>query len=107
MPGSCCCLAVLRARSACLPHPIAITLVPLWFNCSIRLTHLALRLLPRVSPGCAQTLLSLALIFAIQRTDPAPFYLFDEIDSALDPMYRASVAGRHLLHRSSQVLLLG
>ena len=27
-----------------------------------------------------------------QKCDPAPFYLFDEIDQALDPMYRKAVA---------------
>eukprot|EP00708_Paratrimastix_pyriformis_P006570 GAFH01005903.1.p1 GENE.GAFH01005903.1~~GAFH01005903.1.p1 ORF type:complete len:131 (+),score=68.29 GAFH01005903.1:1-393(+) len=42
--------------------------------------------------GGQKTLVSLAMIFAIQRVDPAPFYLFDEIDSALDPSYRSSVA---------------
>lgn len=35
--------------------------------------------------GGQRTLVALALIFAIQRCDPAPFYLFDEIDAALDP----------------------
>lgn len=29
----------------------------------------------------------------VQRSDPAPFYLFDEIDSALDDTYRTAVAG--------------
>lgn len=42
--------------------------------------------------GGQKTLVALTLIFAIQRCDPAPFYLFDEIDAALDPAYRASVA---------------
>jgi structural maintenance of chromosome 3 (chondroitin sulfate proteoglycan 6) len=42
--------------------------------------------------GGQKSLVALALIFAIQRCDPAPFYLFDEIDSALDTTYRASVA---------------
>jgi structural maintenance of chromosome 3 (chondroitin sulfate proteoglycan 6) len=42
--------------------------------------------------GGQKTLVALALIFAIQRCDPAPFYLFDEIDAALDPQYRTSVA---------------
>jgi len=42
--------------------------------------------------GGQKTLVALALIFAIQRCDPAPFYLFDEIDAALDPQYRATVA---------------
>ncbi len=42
--------------------------------------------------GGQKTLTALTLIFAIQRCDPAPFYLFDEIDAALDPAYRTSVA---------------
>eukprot|EP01113_Clastostelium_recurvatum_P006207 TRINITY_DN12815_c0_g1_i1.p1 TRINITY_DN12815_c0_g1~~TRINITY_DN12815_c0_g1_i1.p1 ORF type:complete len:531 (-),score=199.54 TRINITY_DN12815_c0_g1_i1:106-1698(-) len=42
--------------------------------------------------GGQKSLVALALIFAIQRADPAPFYLFDEIDSALDPNYRKAVA---------------
>lgn len=42
--------------------------------------------------GGQKALVALALIFAIQRCDPAPFYLFDELDQALDSTYRASVA---------------
>jgi structural maintenance of chromosome 3 (chondroitin sulfate proteoglycan 6) len=42
--------------------------------------------------GGQQSLVALALIFAIQRCDPAPFYVFDEIDYALDDTYRLSVA---------------
>lgn len=34
----------------------------------------------------------MALIFAIQETDPAPFYIFDEIDANLDAQYRTAVA---------------
>jgi structural maintenance of chromosome 3 (chondroitin sulfate proteoglycan 6) len=44
--------------------------------------------------GGQKSLVALALIFSIQKCDPAPFYLFDEIDQALDPQYRNAVAGR-------------
>jgi structural maintenance of chromosome 3 (chondroitin sulfate proteoglycan 6) len=42
--------------------------------------------------GGQKALVSLALIFAIQRCDPAPFYILDELDQALDASYRAAVA---------------
>lgn len=41
--------------------------------------------------GGQKTVVALALIFAIQKCDPAPFYLFDEIDAALDTQYRTAV----------------
>ena len=47
--------------------------------------------------GGQKTLVALALIFAIQRCDPAPFYLFDEIDAALDPQYRYATVSSDLL----------
>ncbi|CAN8247051.1 unnamed protein product [Cochlearia groenlandica] len=47
--------------------------------------------------GGQKTVVALALIFAIQRCDPAPFYLFDEIDAALDPQYRTAVG--NMIHR--------
>jgi len=50
--------------------------------------------------GGQKSLVALALIFAIQRCDPAPFYLFDEIDQALDPQYRKSVAD--MIHELSE-----
>ena len=42
--------------------------------------------------GGQKSLVALALIFAIQKCDPAPFYLFDEIDAALDSTHRKAVA---------------
>ena len=42
--------------------------------------------------GGQKTMTALVLIFAIQRCDPAPFYIFDEIDAALDATHRASLA---------------
>jgi len=43
--------------------------------------------------GGQKSLCALALVFAIQQCDPAPFYLFDEIDANLDAQYRTAVAG--------------
>lgn len=42
--------------------------------------------------GGQKSIVALAFVFAIQKCDPAPFYLFDEIDQALDPQYRKAVA---------------
>ncbi|KAH8582501.1 SMC3 SMC type chromosomal ABC ATpase [Cryptosporidium sp. chipmunk genotype I] len=42
--------------------------------------------------GGQKTLVALAFLFALHRADPAPMYLLDEIDAALDDQYRWSVA---------------
>ncbi|KAK5045178.1 hypothetical protein LTR84_009511 [Exophiala bonariae] len=52
--------------------------------------------------GGQKSLCSLALIFAIQATDPAPFYIFDEIDANLDAQYRTAVAD-HLMYLANKV----
>ncbi|XP_063943501.1 structural maintenance of chromosomes protein 3-like [Daucus carota subsp. sativus] len=52
--------------------------------------------------GGQKTVVALTLIFAIQRCDAAPFYLFDEIDSALDPQYRTAVG--NIVHRLTDKL---
>eukprot|EP01094_Clydonella_sp_ATCC50884_P026727 TRINITY_DN7430_c0_g1_i4.p1 TRINITY_DN7430_c0_g1~~TRINITY_DN7430_c0_g1_i4.p1 ORF type:complete len:1203 (-),score=361.00 TRINITY_DN7430_c0_g1_i4:412-4020(-) len=55
--------------------------------------------------GGEKTLVAIALIFAIQRCDPAPFYLFDEIDSALDPNHREAVARLIASQKEAQFIL--
>lgn len=42
--------------------------------------------------GGQKSLCAIALILAIQKCDPASFYLFDEIDANLDTQYRTAVA---------------
>lgn len=42
--------------------------------------------------GGQKSLVALALIFSIQKCDPAPFYLFDEIDANLDADRRTAVS---------------
>ena len=42
--------------------------------------------------GGRKSLCALALIFAIQQCDPAPFYCLDELDANLDAQYRTAVA---------------
>ena len=43
--------------------------------------------------GGEQTLIALSLIFAIQELKPYPFYIFDEIDAALDKRNSGRLAG--------------
>ncbi|KAH0796855.1 RecF/RecN/SMC protein [Histomonas meleagridis] len=49
--------------------------------------------------GGQKTLVALSLVFAIQKFSPAPFYLFDEVDSALDDKYRKTVS--EMIHKLS------
>jgi structural maintenance of chromosome 3 (chondroitin sulfate proteoglycan 6) len=42
--------------------------------------------------GGQKDIVALAIILSIQRADPGPFYLFDELDAALDDVRRAAVA---------------
>ncbi|CAG2112588.1 unnamed protein product, partial [Medioppia subpectinata] len=55
--------------------------------------------------GGQKSIVALAFIFAIQRCDPPPFYLFDEVDQALDPFYRKALADLiKEMSRSSQFI---
>ncbi|KAG8878903.1 Structural maintenance of chromosomes protein 3 [Tulasnella sp. 332] len=55
--------------------------------------------------GGQKALVALATVFAIQKCDPAPFYLFDEIDANLDAQYRTAVAAMiHELASSAQFI---
>merc|ERR1711920_1055339 len=56
--------------------------------------------------GGQKTVVALSLIFAIQRLEPAPFYLLDEVDAALDASYRSALANLVAkTAKSSQVIL--
>ena len=37
--------------------------------------------------GGQKTIIAITILLALQRCEPAPFYIFDEVDSALDPVY--------------------
>ncbi|KAG0047526.1 Structural maintenance of chromosomes protein 3 [Gryganskiella cystojenkinii] len=55
--------------------------------------------------GGQKSLVALTLIFAIQQCDPAPFYLFDEIDANLDAAHRTAVASMiHTLSEKAQFI---
>ncbi|GAB1523286.1 Structural maintenance of chromosomes protein 3 [Rhizoctonia solani] len=55
--------------------------------------------------GGQKSLVALATVFAIQKCDPAPFYLFDEIDANLDAQYRTAVASMiHELSSNAQFI---
>jgi structural maintenance of chromosome 3 (chondroitin sulfate proteoglycan 6) len=42
--------------------------------------------------GGQKAVVAVSLLFAIQKISPAPFYIFDELDSPLDPTYRHALA---------------
>jgi structural maintenance of chromosome 3 (chondroitin sulfate proteoglycan 6) len=50
--------------------------------------------------GGQKSLVALAFILSIQQLDPAPFYLLDEVDAALDTDHRRSLAD--LLHEQAE-----
>jgi len=49
--------------------------------------------LSRLSGG-QKAVVAACLIFAIQRIEPLPFYILDEFDSALDPLYCEGIANQ-------------
>jgi len=56
--------------------------------------------------GGQKTVCALSLIFAIQRLEPAPFYLLDEVDAALDASYRSALASLVAKTASSSQVIL-
>jgi len=62
-------------------------------SCSVSFTgrNAEMKEMSQLSGG-QKSLVAMAMIFAIQKCDPAPFYLFDEIDAALDAQHRKAVA---------------
>lgn len=71
-------------------------LIFVWDSCQVSFTGQGETQSMKQLSGGQKTVVALALIFAIQRCDPAPFYLFDEIDAALDPQYRTAVGSIRL-----------
>jgi len=69
-----------------------IIIVCCWLKVSFTGNKAEMRDMQQLSGG-QKSLVALTLIFAIQKCDPAPFYLFDEIDQALDAQHRKAVAG--------------
>jgi structural maintenance of chromosome 3 (chondroitin sulfate proteoglycan 6) len=56
--------------------------------------------------GGQKTAVAVALIFALSKIDPPPFYILDEIDAALDPTMRSNLAKliSHLSHTNQYVI---
>lgn len=42
--------------------------------------------------GGEKTVIAISIVMALQRCEPAPFYILDEIDSALDSVYVQKIA---------------
>lgn len=59
--------------------------------------------------GGQKAIVSLALIFAIQKCNPLPFYVMDEIDAALDAKRRAKVSEKGIYFKVTQqrTIILG
>lgn len=87
-----CCDAAVRRLSVAPPKKVKVKLKTIPAACQVSFSPGSETMSMHQLSGGQRTLVSLALILAIQRCDPAPFYLFDEVDAALDPQYRTSVA---------------
>ena len=52
--------------------------------------------------GGQKSLVALAYMFALQKTDPSPIYIFDEIDAHLDTNSRKRIAQWFLSTKTTQ-----
>ena len=50
--------------------------------------------------GGQKSIVALAFILSIQECDPAPFYLFDEVDAAMDVEHRQAIAS--IIHSQAE-----
>lgn len=41
--------------------------------------------------GGQKTVVAICILMSLQVVNPAPFYVFDEMDAALDPLYRQNI----------------
>ncbi|KAL7669324.1 hypothetical protein ACOME3_009986 [Neoechinorhynchus agilis] len=87
-----------------IPSQIPSNCVGLGIHVRFNLDQKYVRSIEELSGG-QKTVVAVAIILALQQVNPAPFYIFDEIDQALDDEYRSAVTTLiHEMSRTSQCL---